>query len=196
VRGVDFLFALALGQGILLFQDFWRDPLDHDNLTLVLALAAIYFNTLMSFIDWHIAMERDPYLIAWERPFWARTLERCRFATDLLIVATYAFLVVNAVPLMKDPSTDLSVLLTGFPVTFGLYVVWLMLRRRRYPHAGNPLPMIATFGLLVGVYVMYRLPSHPLGAGAEANNRAFALVLGSVVLYRVSNAIGQQWRST
>jgi hypothetical protein len=141
VRGVDFLFALTLGQGILLFREFWTNPLAHDHLTVALALAAIYFTTIQSFIDWHVAMERDPYLVEWDYDPWPRTLERLRFAVDLLVVMTYAFLVVNAVPLINDPDASLAVFLAGFPAILALYLVWAVLRRRRYPDATNPLPM-------------------------------------------------------
>lgn len=77
VRGVDFLFALTLGQGILLFRAFWADPLDPDHMTVALALVAIYFTTIQSFIDWHLAMERHPYLVEWSIRGWSGRSSEC-----------------------------------------------------------------------------------------------------------------------
>jgi hypothetical protein len=198
VRGVDFLFALTIGQGILLYRDFWIDPLAHDHLTVALALAAIYVTTVQSYIDWHLAMERDPYLVAWHRPWKERTFERARFTIDLMIVGTYAFLVVNAVPLVNDPSASLDVFLAGFPVIFALYLIWSILRRKRYRNGGTPVPMAISLCALGALYVVYRADRGAfLGSGADENNIYLIAALVVTACYRLSNSVrGGRWRST
>lgn len=196
VRGVDFLFALTLGQSILLFQDFWTAPFAHDHLTVALALLAIYVVTLHSFVDWHLAMEDYPYGAGWDESGVARTFERLRFVVDVLIVGGYAFLVVNAVPLVRDPGHDLSLFLGGFPFIFGLYTLWALLRRRRYPKASRPW---ASFAAVAGTAVMLALHEIDHGGflndGADQNNIYLVLMIAVTLVYRIgSSAALGRWR--
>jgi hypothetical protein len=198
VRGVDFLFALTLGQGILLFGDYWRDPLTSQHLTATVALVTIYVTTIQSFIDWHLAMERDPYRIGWDNKFRDRTGERLRFTTDLLIVATYAFLLLNAVPLITEPDGSLNILLAGFPTVFAFYLLWWILRHQQYPDVGSPLPMVGALIAFLVLYGIYRGGRDcVLGGGAQSNNISLLIALAVTLAYRVVNALGgETWRST
>lgn len=191
VRGIDFLFALTLGQGILLFQDFWRDPLHIDNLPVALALFAVYFATFQSFIDWHLAMEQRPFLVTWDLDFWERLRERIRVFVDLSIVIFYAYLLVNATPLISDPGHDLKPFLIGFPIVFGLYTVWSVLRRIRYAGASMArLWVVLAFAVaFLGIYIGYGVISAPgwLPTHRDQNVFALAVVITTVFLYRVTN---------
>lgn len=190
------MFALTLGQGILLFRAFWTDPVDHDHLTVALALAAIYFTTIQSFIDWHQAMEDHPYRVEWREPVLQRTLERLRFAVDFTIVMAYAFLVVNAVPLIENPGSDLDIFLAGFPTVFALYFAWALLRRRRYPGAGRPLAMAVGLAAFGALYIAYRLDLGSFfGNSANENDAFLVAVLVLMAIYRISNTV-PRWRST
>lgn len=194
VRGIDFLFALTLGQGILLFQDFWLDPLHADNLPVALALFAVYFATFQSFIDWHLAMEQRPFLVTWELRFWERIPERIRVFVDLSIVMTYAYLLVNATPLITDPGYDMSPFLIGFPIVFGLYTAWSILRRIRYEGAslGRLWVVLSFAGVFLLIYLGYALISPPdwfLPSDRDQNIFTLGLVILTVFLYRVTNMI-------
>ena len=187
VRGVDFLFALALGQGILLFRDFWTQPLAHgaSNGCAGPRGDLLHHRPILYGLASGDGAASLPHRVG--VCVLAANLRRARFGVDLLIVATYAFLVVNAVPLIADPDADLSVFLAGFPATFFLYFIWSVMRRRRYPDAGSPLAMAVTLVAFSVLYAVYRIHEGPSSAGE--NNLFLLAALVLTVLYRVVNAL-------
>lgn len=190
VRGVDFLFALTLGQGILLFQPFWTDPLHENYIPVALALFAVYFTTFQSFIDWHLAMEKRPYLVTWDLGHWERLRERFRVFIDLTIVIVYAFMLVNATKLLADPGHDLNLFLIGFPLIFLLYTAWHILRTIRYPNA-DPLTLrllvASTTGFVV-LYIAYRAVEPPSWLSDQAyNNVALIVAILLTAAYRTTS---------
>ncbi len=188
VRGVDFLFALTLGQGVLLFRAFWTDPLHLRYAPVALALGAVYITTFLSFIDWHLAMEQRPYLVTWDITYGERLRERLRVFIDLIIVILYAYLLVNATVLIDDPGHSVSHFLIGFPLIFVFYTVWGLLRRNRYPAASTrTLWVLGSFTVVfVAIYAVYTATR---SSGKASNEIVLAVVIAAVLLYRVINGL-------
>jgi hypothetical protein len=186
VRGVDFLFALTLGQGILLYRAFWTDPLHPQYAPVALALCSVYATTVLSFIDWHLAMEQRPYLVTWDLDYSERLRERLRVFIDLIIVILYAYLLINATVLIDHPGHSLSSFLIGFPLIFVFYTVWGVLRRNRYPKASKSTPwVLAGFAVVFGaIYAVYAATN---SSGKAGNEVVLAIVIGTVFLYRLIN---------
>jgi hypothetical protein len=183
VRGIDFLFALTLRQGILLYKEFWIDPLHPRNLPVFLALVSVYVTTFLSFIDWHLAMERRPYMVARELPVKEWRREWFRVWIDLLIVMVYAFLLVNGTILIHDPNHSINAFLLGYPIIFGLYLGWGLLRRKRYPDSpANRLWLLffTAIAFLV-ISLCYRFISGDIRAG---NVASLSVVIVITLIYR------------
>ena len=61
VRLVQVLFALVLAQSLFLFRAVLLNPFSYGNRVAVLAWASVFYTTVASWIDWHVAMARRPY---------------------------------------------------------------------------------------------------------------------------------------
>jgi hypothetical protein len=183
IRGIDFLFALTLGQGILLYKDFWIDPLHSRNWPVFLALVSVYVTTFLSFIDWHLAMERMPYMVDRNLPgkVWRR--EWSRVWIDLLIVMVYAFLLINGLVLIHNPNHSINAFLIGYPIIFALYLVWGLLRRKRYTNAPtNRLWLLfGTAIVFLAISLCYRFIPGDVRAG---NIASLLVVIVATVVYR------------
>jgi hypothetical protein len=179
VRGIDFLFALTLGQGILLFQWFWSDPLHSRNIPVALALLAVYLTTFLSFIDWHIAMDERPYMVT-VGTTGEQWLERLRVWIDLLIVMTYAYLLINANDFKSDPNHSLNAFLIGFPIMFVLYIVWELLRRLAYSAPRTSLSvLVGTLVALVAVAACYHAINGNIHDGDIASLSVVIAIIGA-----------------
>lgn len=185
VRGVDFLFALTLGQGILLFRSFWIQPALPQHWPVVLALVSVYATTFTSFIDWHLAMESKPYVVDRSRTTHHRT-EWCRVWIDLLTVMVYAYMLVNATTLIATPGHSLSSFLIGFPIIFICYGTWVGLRRAQYEdRPGRRLCLITTIFLTyTALWAVYTTAIHH---GHQANEIVLIIATILVVVYRIAN---------
>jgi len=144
--------------------------------------------TFLSFIDWHLAMEQRPYLVTWDLKFGERLRERLRVFIDLIIVILYAYLLVNATVLIKDPGHSVSAFLIGFPLIFVFYTLWALLRRKRYPTASKSTLWVLTgFTLIFAtIYVVYAATN---SSGKASNEIALAIVIVAVFLYRFINGL-------
>jgi hypothetical protein len=188
VRLIDFLFALTLGQGILLYQAFWTDPLRGKYVTVALALAAIYLMTVQSFIDWHRAMERRPYLMTPDIPTWPRLKERMRVFVDLVTVMLYAYTVINGKTLITNPARGLEHFLIGFPLMFMCYWLWGLLRKARYPAIVSSHRVSLFYAIIFAAgYVLYVLLPNMAWLGGPRGNNDFTLVMviAGIVAYRL-----------
>jgi hypothetical protein len=188
VRGIDFLFALTLGQGILLYHAFWTDPLHHRYIPVALALCSVYITTFLSFIDWHLAMEHRPYLVTWDlQQGHERLRERVRVFIDLGIVILYAYLLINATVLITDPGHSLSHFLIGYPLIFALYVAWNLLRHQRYPNASAVTWALGSFAFIFTViYAGYIAIGN---SGEVSNDITLGIVILAILVYRLVNGI-------
>ena len=61
VRLVQVFFALVLAQSLFLFRSALLHPFSYGNRIAVLALACVFYTTVASWVDWHVAMARRPY---------------------------------------------------------------------------------------------------------------------------------------
>jgi hypothetical protein len=142
VRMIDFIFALVLGQALLRYQAVVVTPF-HSNVPVVLALVTIYYTVIRSFIAWHSAIEHRRYRIDAPK---VRKTELWRVYIDVVIVATYAYLLLTAEPLIHNGGANLQKLLWGFPLLFLLYVVWGQLRRVVWGPDDFDLAFLIVFG--------------------------------------------------
>src|SRR5437867_1539844 len=91
VRLVQVFFALVLAQSLVLFRSALLHPFNYDNRIAVLALGCVFYTTVASWIDWHVAMAR--------RPYDTRQLpERFRVYADVGISMLYAYLLFTIEP--------------------------------------------------------------------------------------------------
>jgi hypothetical protein len=185
VRMIDFFFALALVQGILLFRGTVAAPW-HSNVPAVLALGLIFYTVIRSFVGWHAAIEERRYRLFTPA---VRTTELWRVYIDVLIVVVYAYLLLAAKPLQDDVGHDLTRLLWGFPLLFALYACWGQFRRAAWGPDNFSLSTLGCFGVaFVGLALAYQL--NPFGFhGSEATGNVIALVAAGALMatYRYLN---------
>ena len=180
VRMIDFFFALVLGQGILRFDDVLVSP-STGNLSLWIALLAIYYTVVRSFVGWHAAIEQRRYRILTGN---VRTTELWRFYIDVVIAVVYAYMLIAAEPLKADGGADIRNLLWAFPLVFVLYAAWGQLRRVAWGDDDFRLRLLAIFGVLyAGLAVVYSL----LDTTARWNVVALLLTFVLMFLYRYIN---------
>jgi hypothetical protein len=182
---IDFFFALVLGQGILRFDEVIQAPLDA-NLQVWIALVAIYYTVVRSFVAWHAAIETRRYKIGGDE----RTTELWRVYIDVLIVAVYAFMLFSAEPLIATPGADIRGLFWAFPLLFLLYGAWGYFRRIAWGPDEFMLPMLVLFFVLyVAVALAYTtaMPGMSSCDSELVNLIALGVVLALMGLYRYIN---------
>ena len=183
VRLVDVLYALVLVQGAIYYRriftigSFFDDPSRW--VPVCLALVLIYFMTVQSFIDYHLAAEDQKY----------RTLDKAhrvqdlvRFYLDVLIVGSYSFLLLKAHVLIDTSKSDLSAVFWALPAIFLLYYLWGLLRSG-FQSPYSPRLLMVTGGLylvLAGIYTE-ESPS------SLRNAAAFGAAIFLLLSYRVLN---------
>lgn len=185
VRMIDFFFALVLAQGILRFDDAIQAPW-HSNPPVLLALVAIYYTVIRSFVGWHAAIEERRYRLFVAK---VRTTELWRVYIDVAIVVVYAYLLINAEPLQEDAGNDITALLWGFPVLFLLYGLWGHFRRIAWGKDGFSLPVLGCFGsAYIVLATLYCTDPFDFGGSASlANSLALGAALALMVAYRFIN---------
>ena len=196
IRLIDIFFALVLGQGILRFDHVLSAPWD-SNAPVLLALLAVYYTVIRSFLAWHGAIEDRRYRINVKD---RRTMELWRVYIDVIIVALYAFLLVAIEPL-QDPTAasiqagdhfegggaDISAFFFALPVLFGLYLIWGALRRRAWGEDEFKLRVLVGFGLsFLLVAVLYKLDLGGI-SNMTRNIVGILVVLGLMSAYRYIN---------
>jgi hypothetical protein len=189
VRLIDVMYALVLVQGAINYRriftrgDFF-DWSHHANFApVLLALILVYVTAIQSFVDFHLASESNGYGYQIAYPV-RRTIDLARFYVDILIVAMYSFLLLRFHVLIDARWADLSVAFWTFPVIFGLYVLWGVLRR--LSGGGGSYSVLLLLGLLVGYAALaigYEL--HP--GGWERNAICLGIALVLMVFYRMLN---------
>ncbi len=181
VRMIDFIFGLVLAQGLLRYHAVVVSPFK-SNVPVVLALVTIYYTVIRSFVAWHSAIERRRYRIDYFPP---RTTELWRVYVDVLIVGTYAYLLLTAEPLIKDGGANIQRLLWGFPLLFLLFLAWGHLRRVAWGSDEFNFRYLVGFGVgytvIAAVYTIA-----PFGLLAKDKALVNAIFLATVLLLMVS----------
>ncbi|MGV8084315.1 MAG: hypothetical protein AB2L09_11885 [Coriobacteriia bacterium] len=222
VRMVQVLFAVVLGQSLLLYREAVVNPFRSTNWLLLLALITIYLTTILSWIDWHRSVELNPYQIATTPPpppkifrqirtlaisgllkslrtyysrLWQVLREYSRIAIDLLIVATYARMVLTANALQYDPRTTLLPFLVNLPAIFVLYLAAGYLRRGTYGRRASRTHSLWMFfalntALVIGYWALHSLRSPN---ATLVNAVALALAAALMLVYRL---LARPWESS
>jgi hypothetical protein len=131
---VDVLYALVLVEGAVAYRSLFvtDEQFLHPEqfLPVVLALVLIFFTTIHSFIDYHLAAEDQPYQFLDKQ---RRRNDLGRFYLDVVIVGLYSFILLKCHVLLVSPSGDLAFAFFTFPVLFFLFIWWGELRKRTAP---------------------------------------------------------------
>lgn len=93
-----------LGESLIRYNSILTDPFAYEHRVALAALVAIYYTTVMSWIDWHNTMEHMPYNFS--RTAHSAT-EKLRLWSDLGIVTLYTYLLLTVEPLVENPEGDL-----------------------------------------------------------------------------------------
>ena len=147
VRLVQVVFALVLGQSLVVFSGVLLDPMAHG--LAAFAWVSVFYTIVASWIDWHVVMARRPYDTR-------QPVDRFRIYSDVGIAVLYAYLLFTIEALITSPSATLYYHLIGYPLVFGLYLASGLLRLWVHgKKASRPFPMVCTGVLYVGVLVGY-----------------------------------------
>jgi hypothetical protein len=191
VRLVDVVYALVLVQGAVYYRRVFTEPgyFSHSSRfgPVVLALILVYYITIQSFVDYHLAAEDQPYRILSADK---RNVDLFRFYFDLVIVGSYSLFLLKCHPLIHEPGADIHVALWTLPGIFALYWIWGELRKftseteenvRKRPYAPSLLLiMLVLFGVLAFAYGV-----EP--GGSLRNSCALAAGLVLMLVFRVLN---------
>ena len=138
LRLVQIVFALVIAQSLVLYRKVILDPFTTANFVPFLALIAVYFTTILSWIDFHRTIAFSPYRTG-------RGIEQLRLASDLLIVLAYAFLVFSIEEFAGKPNANISRFLAGYVMVFLLYLISGQLRVQVYGYVASRRILILTF---------------------------------------------------
>ena len=86
VRLVQVVFALVLGQSLVVFSGVLLDPMAHG--LAAFAWVSVSYTIVASWIDWHVVMARRPYDTR-------QPVDRFRIYSDVGIAVLYAYPVVS-----------------------------------------------------------------------------------------------------
>ena len=180
VRLVQVFFALVLAQGLFLFRAALLSPVTHENRIAVLACACVFYTTVSSWVDWHVAMAHRPYDTR-------QHAERFRVYADVGVATLYAYLLFTIEPLVGHPDGSLTRHLVGYPLVFGAYLLSGVLRQWTHGRsASKRKPLVIGFVayvVLVLVY-FYSRPLVSLEWHVRLNAVALVSALGLMWSYR------------
>jgi hypothetical protein len=192
VRLVDVVYALVLVQGAIFYRRVFTEEGYFEHSTrffpVALALLLIYYITIQSFVDYHLAAEDERYKILTEKD---RALDLSRFYLDLIIVGSYSFILLRSHPLIDNSAADISLVFWALPGVFFLYYIWGELRsltsnkatsvtRRPY----RPILLVIMFGL----YLLLAIAYTQAPGGSLRNSSALAAALFLMLAYRGLNS--------
>ena len=186
VRLVQILFGLVLAQSFLLHRDIVLHPIAPRNWVPALALATVYITTVLSWIDWHVAMELRPYNFNQRNRH--RTTEEIRLGIDMLVVTLYAYLLFTIEEFKKTPSEGVGAYLVGFPAVFAAYLFSGLARRRAHGLlATNAIPIVSFGVAYVLLWLAYREAYSWLSPqfGPWVDSSAIVAALALMLEYRV-----------
>jgi amino acid permease len=190
---VDVLYALVLVAGAEAYRSLFTKPGEFTELSqflpVVLALILIYFTTIHSFIDYHLAAEDQPYQFL-DRS--KRKTDLKRFYLDVFIVGLYSFLLLKSHVLLEHGDASLTPVFWAMPAIFVLFLWWGRLRgktaipsNQRYSGA-----LLRFCTLLYGVLALvYTVTSN----GWIGNSEFLFLALLIMAFYRWANWRQNRW---
>jgi hypothetical protein len=189
---VDVLYALVLVGGAEAYRSLFTMGGEFQDvsrfLPVVLALILIYFTTIHSFIDYHLASEDQPYQFL-DRL--RRRIDLGRFYLDILIVGLYSFALLKSHVLLDSPGADLTPVLFTFPGIFLLFIIWGALRAQtaegKQPYSPRLLYLIWAIYFLLAV--AYACTSNGWIGNAEFLGAAILIML----FYRWMNWRQNRW---
>lgn len=189
---VDVLYALVLVGGAEAYRSLFTmgDEFQHIShfLPVVLALILIYFTTIHSFIDYHLASEDQPYQFLNRL---RRRVDLGRFYLDILIVGLYSFALLKSHVLLDSPGADLTPVFLTFPGIFLLFIIWGALRELtaedNQPYSPRLLCLVLAIYFLLAV--AYACTSNGWMGNAEFLFAALLIML----LYRWINWRQNRW---
>jgi hypothetical protein len=136
---IDVLYALVLVGGAEAYRSLFTrgDEFMHPSrfLPVVLALVLIYFTTIHSFIDYHLAAEDQPYQFLNKSK---RKTDLKRFYLDVVIVGLYSFLLLKSHVLLTHSDANLTPVFWAMPAIFLLFLWWGRLRQKTAPGTNQP----------------------------------------------------------
>jgi hypothetical protein len=189
---VDVLYALVLVGGAEAYRSLFTmgDEFQHVSrfLPVVLALVLIYFTTIHSFIDYHLASEDQPYQFL-DRL--RRRFDLGRFYLDILIVALYSFALLKSHVLLQSPGADLTPVFLTFPGLFLLFLLWGVLRERTAKDAQPYSPRLLFMTLIT--YFLLAVAYACTSNGWAGNAEFLAAALLIMLLYRWMNWRQNRW---
>lgn len=187
VRLVQVVFALVIGQSLLLYRSVVLNPFANNSIA-SLALVTIYISAILSWIDWHTTMEANPYNLSASYRF--RWTEELRVGMDLLVVTLYAYVLFSVSNFEGRPGASIQWYLLGFVLIFASYLGSGILRLVTHGRlASRPKPIIEFGGLYLLLFIIYLvLIDNWLKTSSLArtwlNGSALILSLVLMLLYR------------
>jgi hypothetical protein len=191
------VFAIVIAESLREYRVVLTSPIRDGHYIASLALVGIYLTTVWSWLGWHKAHERYPYIVYQDhtKPPEPNQSETFRFYADLAIVIAYAYTLFQVEPLIADPTHNLVWLLIGYPMIIGLYVAETQLRRMHYGGEVRRLvPLSTALAAFVAVtigYVLAREALTPVPRGSHdllwLNGVTLAVVIVLMWAYRRFN---------
>lgn len=123
LRLIQLIFGVVFVQGLVLNRDLIVNPLTYENVLALFCLFVILSTTVMSWMDFHRSVERNPYIIE-------RSTEKLRVVADVLVVISYLYVLFSIESIKGKPYADLSHFLFGYCLIFFFYFVsgWVRIR--------------------------------------------------------------------
>lgn len=190
---VDVLYALVLVGGAEAYRSLFTrgDEFIHPSLFLpvVLALILIYFTTIHSFIDYHLAAEDQPYQFLDKSK---RKTDLKRFYLDVVIVGLYSFLLLKSHVLLTHPSANLTPVFWAMPAIFLLFLWWGRLRQKTGVK-NNQSYSVCLLRFCTFLYGALALAYTLISNGWIGNSEFLLAALLIMVFYRWANWRQNRW---
>src|SRR3990172_4999655 len=106
LRLIQIIFGLVLVQGITLNRELLLNLGDPTDILALLCLVTIFGTTVLSWMDFHRTMEKNPYLAS-------SGLEKTRVAVDMIIVVAYAYVLFTIERIKGSPEANLTTYCLG-----------------------------------------------------------------------------------
>lgn len=184
MRLVQIIFGFVLAQSLGRYDGVVLDPFAREHRLQAVALAGIYFTTVLSWIDWHLTMSLRPY--NFNPKAGKRLSEELRLFSDLFVVSSYAFLLLSVAEIGTARSGDVSRYLVGYVLVYLGYLASGLLRRLAYGPVASSVGSIMVFLMLsTGAAAAYEM-------GAERGWLNWTAVIFPIVLmitYRMTRRL-------
>lgn len=186
VRLIQVIFGIVLAQSLVRYDTVILAPFSRNHFLAFCGLITVFTATILSWIDWHITMEKRPYNLGPGEPL--SIYHKLRVFSDVLVVTIYAYVLFAIKDFSDDSSGDISDFILGFMFIFVGYLISGTLRRKVYGRLASTIWLINLFVIIfLAYYFLYaylviigRINIPTLNAGA------IALLFATMVFYRFS----------